>query len=61
MDTIHVFEIYTKHPTKNISGWNIKFVRSTRKHIKTFPHFEEIITVDDGAGAKVINWLPNKQ
>ncbi len=29
-----------------VSGWNIRFVFSTREKLKTYPYFDEIIGVD---------------
>ena len=46
--TKHLYEIYTKHPDTGETGWDIKWVLSTRDRIKSYPHFDCIITVDDG-------------
>ena len=51
------YEIYTYNDTQvkylgeirepgTVSGWEIKYVFSTREKIKTFPYFESIIGVD---------------
>jgi hypothetical protein len=54
----HVFEIYTKNPKTGQTGWDIKFVYASDVTIKTFPHFDCVITRDDcPAGTKIINWM----
>ena len=43
----NIYEIYTKNPETNESGWDIVWVRSTDSLIKTFPNFDVIITKND--------------
>jgi hypothetical protein len=51
------FEIYTFNDSEvnylgevrkagTVSGWNIKFVFSTREKLKTYPNFDAVISVD---------------
>ena len=58
--TQHIYEIYTKNPDTGETGWTIKWVRATKEGIKTFPHFDCIITIDDypmqGILERLINW-----
>jgi len=44
---LKIFEIYTKHPTTGESGWEIEWVRSTEKEIKSYPNFDVVITRND--------------
>ena len=45
---MNVYEIYTKNPITGEGGWDIKFVEAeSREQVKSFPHFDDIITVND--------------
>ena len=61
----HIYEIYTKNPDDlSIGGWDIKFIYASASTIKSFPLFDEIITIDDyptfgsvDSQPKLINWV----
>ena len=42
-EDIKIFEIYVKNPKTLEGGWEIKYVRSTKDLIKSFPFFDCII------------------
>ena len=61
------YEIYTKNPVAvdyfgehksagEISGWEIKFVFSTREALKRYPFFDAIICVDSMANPDLEIW-----
>ena len=53
----HIYEIYTKNPITGETGWDIKFVYATINTIKSLPHFDCVITVDNfPTNTKLINW-----
>ena len=62
----NIYEIYTKNPETNESGWDIVWVRSTDSLIKTFPNFDVVITKNDYPTLtpykqpKIIDWLGAK-
>ena len=54
----HIYEIYTKNPDTQESGWAIKFVYANKDRIESFPHFDCVITIDDcPPGIKIVNWM----
>ena len=61
VEPLQVFEIYTHHPRDpSCRGWDIRFVRSTRSDIKSYPLFDCIITVDDNyPRQRVDDWSPS--
>jgi hypothetical protein len=54
----NIYEIYTKKPETGETGWDIFWVRSHRDNIKSFPHFDCIISRGDLPNnmAMVVNW-----
>jgi hypothetical protein len=59
-EPIKIFEIYTKHPETGETGWNIEWVRSTEREIKSYPDFDVIITRNDfpmqGDRSIIVDW-----
>ena len=58
---IKIFEIYVKNPKTFESGWEIKYVRSTKDLIKSFPFFDCIISMG-GCHPDYVdaNWLDKR-
>ena len=56
---IKIFEIYVKNPKTLEGGWEIKYVRSTKDLIKSFPFFDCILGMGHADWVDA-NWLDKR-
>lgn len=54
IELLNTYEIYTKNPETGERGWNIEFVTSTDRLIKSYPDFDCVITKNDHAMSKCV-------